>query len=473
MMGITSYGAYIPRTRIPFAVIGGHPPKEGGPEKAVAWNDEDSITMGHAAGVNCLRGIERSSVDGVFFASTTYPFREKLGASLIAKALDLRRDVLTADYGGSLRAGTTALRGAMDAVRAGSVRSVLVIASDCRMGTPGSSLERNFGDGAIALLISDVEPIALVTDSYSISDEIVDTWRVEGDPFVHTWEERFVVQHGYHENVLETIRGLLERSGAAVSDFARAALYGPDARSHLNVTRALGLETSQIQEPFFGRLGNTGAAFPLMLLAAAFETSKQDDSLLLVSYGDGADAMSLRLTEHLEKLGPRRGVSWHLERRRPVRSYDSYLKARRLNRAEYEPGGDQGLSATSHFRERDEEISFRGQTCRVCGSTQFPIQRICGVCYAKDDSEIVRLSDRTGKIITYTFDYFFPTPEPPTIVTITEVEGGCRLHLQLVDSSPEETRLDLPVEFTFRRIHDVGGRPNYYWKCTPLPEDLR
>ena len=45
MIGITSYGAYVPRTRLPFSVIGGRPPKEGGPERSVAWNDEDAITQ--------------------------------------------------------------------------------------------------------------------------------------------------------------------------------------------------------------------------------------------------------------------------------------------------------------------------------------------------------------------------------------------------------------------------------------------
>jgi 3-hydroxy-3-methylglutaryl CoA synthase len=153
MIGITSYGAYVPPTRLPFAVIGGRPAREGGPEKAVAWNDEDSVTMAVAAALNCLRGIDRSGVDGVLFASTTSPFREKQTAALVAKALDLRRDVQTADYSGSLRAGTSALRGAVDAVVAGSARSVLVIASDCRLAAPGSALEANFGDGAAAFLV--------------------------------------------------------------------------------------------------------------------------------------------------------------------------------------------------------------------------------------------------------------------------------------------------------------------------------
>jgi uncharacterized OB-fold protein len=94
---------------------------------------------------------------------------------------------------------------------------------------------------------------------------------------------------------------------------------------------------------------------------------------------------------------------------------------------------------------------------------------VCETCFARDDYEPVRLSDRTGRVVTYTFDYFFPAPDPPTIATVVEVEGGARVHLQLVNARPEQMRLDLPVEFAFRRIHDVGGRPNYYWKASPLP----
>jgi hydroxymethylglutaryl-CoA synthase len=81
----------------------------------------------------------------------------------------------------------------------------------------------------------------------------------------------------------------------------------------------------------------------------------------------------------------------------------------------------------------------------------------------------VRLSDRTGRVVTFTFDWFFPTPNPPTIVTVTEVEGA-RIHFQLVEATPEDTRIGLPVEFVFRRVHEAGGRPNYYWKARPLPE---
>src|SRR6266566_3620099 len=104
MVGITSYGAYLPMLRLPLAAIGGGVAKPGGPEKAVANWDEDAVTMAVAAAIDCLRGVERASVDGVLFASTSYPLKEKQGAALVARALDLRRDVMTADMGDSRRA---------------------------------------------------------------------------------------------------------------------------------------------------------------------------------------------------------------------------------------------------------------------------------------------------------------------------------------------------------------------------------
>jgi uncharacterized OB-fold protein len=222
-----------------------------------------------------------------------------------------------------------------------------------------------------------------------------------------------------------------------------------------------------VQDPLFGRLGNAGCAFAPMLLAAALESARPGERILVASYGDGAEALALRTTAQIEKTGPRRGVSWHLGRRRPVRSYDRYLRARNLDAREYEAPRDPGLSATIHFRERDEDLSFAGQRCRSCGGLQFPIQRVCERCFAKDDFARERLADKTGRIVTYTLDFFFPTPEPPTIVTVTDVEGA-RVHLQLVNARPEEVRLDMPVEFQFRRIHEAGGRPNYYWKASPL-----
>ena len=86
--GIVAYGAYIPIYRLGRAEINkvwGSGPAKG--EKAVANCDEDSITMAVEAGLDCLKGIDPGTVDALYFASTTAPYREKRSASIIGTAL--------------------------------------------------------------------------------------------------------------------------------------------------------------------------------------------------------------------------------------------------------------------------------------------------------------------------------------------------------------------------------------------------
>ena len=469
MIGIVSYGAYIPTTRLPLSALSGRPAKEGGPEKAVAWNDEDAITLGVTAGIHCLEGIDRSKVDMLLFASTTLPFQEKQAAALVARVLDLSRNVQTADHSGSTRAGTAALRSAIDAVTAGSARCALVVTSDARMAAPGSGLEANFGDGAAAFLIADGDAIATLDGAASVTDEVTDVWRPTGHEFVHSWEDRFVIQESYTPNIQASIAALLEASGSQISDYDRVAIYAPDARSHAGVARAAGVSKEALQSPLFGQLGNAGAAFAPLQLAAALESAKPGERILVANFGNGADATGFRTTDQIEKLDARRGVAWNLARRRVVTKYDDYIKAKGLAASEWDAGTNPGLSATILFRERDDDLSFLGQKCRSCDAVQFPAQRICETCFAKDEFDKIRLSDRTGHVVTYTLDYFFPTPNPPTVVTITEVEGA-RIHLQLVEIAPEDVKIGVLVEFVFRRIHESGGRPNYYWKGIPKPD---
>src|SRR5438874_653480 len=361
MLGITSYGAYVPMLRLPLAAIGGGGAKPGGPEKAVANWDEDAVTMAVAAAVDCLRGVDRASVDGVLFASTSYPLKEKQGAALVARALDLRRDVMTADMSDSLRAGATALRAAADAVKAGSAKRVLVVAGETRLAAPRSALEPNLGDGAAALLVG-AEDVAV---------------------------------------------------------------------------------------------------------AAAPEGARAGQRILLVGYGDGAEAFVLETTPVVERLEGRRGVGWHLARRAELPSYDLYLRFRQLLATEHDRRAGAGISATKHFRDRDDDVTLAGLRCRRCGCLQYPRQRVCFRCFARDDFERVRLSEKIGTLKSFTFDNFAGSPSPPLIATVVDVEGA-RLYLQMTDASPKEVQLDLPVELVFRKMHDAGGTPNYYWKCTPV-----
>ena len=155
MAGIASYGAYIPYYRLSRAEIAKAWGNAAGPgERAVAGYDEDSLTMAVAAARDCLTGIDRASIGGLYFASTTAPYREKQSAALIAAVLGLAPEAATMDFSGSLRSGTNALRAALDAVVSGSAQNILVCAADTRLGYPSGPAEMNFGDGAAALLVS-------------------------------------------------------------------------------------------------------------------------------------------------------------------------------------------------------------------------------------------------------------------------------------------------------------------------------
>src|SRR5439155_1307190 len=89
-----------------------------------------------------------------------------------------------------------------------------------------SALEPNLGDGAAAFVVGADDVAVAVAASHTVADEIIDVWRTEGDPFVHAWEDRFVVDHGYRASVREVVRGLLAKTGHGPKDFAKLVLYG-------------------------------------------------------------------------------------------------------------------------------------------------------------------------------------------------------------------------------------------------------
>lgn len=469
MSGIRAFGAYIPRARLPLSLIHGRKAKEGGPEKAVALDDEDSVTMAVAAAIDCLGEIDRSEIDGLIFASTSYAQREKQAATVVAKALDLPRTCQTQDVSGSLRCGSVALETALQTVASGAARNVLVVAADCRMGAPRGALESKLGDGAAAFLVGSEGAVAELVGRHVVANELQDFWRSDGEKFTHAWEDRFIVQEGYTPAMTEAILGALEAAGIDASGIDCAAIVSPDARSIGGILRTTGLGPDQLQDLLVGRVGNTGAAYGPMLLVAALEKALAGKTLLAASYGDGAHAMILRTTSAIESLEPRRGIAGHIERRKPLASYDAWLKARGLAVGEWEAGMDLGLAATIRFRERDADIGFVGARCTACGQVHFPRQRVCYSCHSKDTFEPYRLSDREGRVLSYTFDFFFPKAEPPTTVVVTEVEG-CRVQVQLADCEPGDVKLDLPVRYAFRKIHAAGGKPNYFWKAVPAAQ---
>ena len=468
MVGITSYGAYIPKYRLGHDVIAQAWGRRGGKdEKSVANYDEDSITMAVEAAADCLGPGARDGVGSLYFASTTSPYREKQCASIVAAALDLPNTLTTMDFANSLRAGSNALKAALDSVKSGSAGAALVAAADCRLGYPQTAQEQGFGDAAAAVTVGDAKVIAELEHSFTVSDDITDVWRKEDDEFVRSWEDRWALAYGYDKNIQAAVRGLLIKAGLKQTDFARVVMYAPDARSHEAASKALGFDKAQLGDTLLGKVGNSGAAHALLMLVAALEQSNPGDRILFASYGDGADAFSFKVTDDIAKARKPLGVKRNLAARRALTSYGKYLAFRKLVEQPEEmvrvfP------AATVMWRTRNWALRGHASKCRKCGTVAFPIQRVCFSCRSKDDYDEVRLTDKKGKVFTYSIDNLAGTPDPPVVQTVLESEeGSARVYCLMTDCDSSDVNIGMPVELTFRRFHELGGFVNYYWKCRP------
>lgn len=461
MVGITQLGVYLPIWRLPFNAI--KPGMKG--EKAVAGPDEDSVTMAVEAANNCLKDVDRHRIGGVILVSTTFPYIEKQASTIVAAATDLQRNILTLDVANCLKSGVTALKLAWDMVKTNCFKKILVVTSDSRLGSPGSTLERVCGDGAVAFVVGEDEAIIELEGSYSISNEMFDFWRSKNDIFIRSWEDRFINTEGYFKTVAEGIAGVLKTCNLEPKDFAKIVLSGPDSRRILDLAKQVGFDPkSQVQAPLMDVIGNTGVSHPLILLASALESANPGDRLLLTSYGNGSETLVLRVTEHIDRIKDIRTTSENIKSKREVSDYLTYLHWKNLIVKE-EPKEEFGRtepSATAIWRERDAIYAFYGVKCKTCGTVQYPPQRICTKCHTQDNFDKIRLSDKKGKLFSYSKDAMFNACKG-----FVDYQGGGRIFSDLTDCDINELKIGIDVEPCFRKLMSVSGMHHYFWKARP------
>ncbi len=471
MAGIISYGAYIPYYRLSRSEIAGAwGMRAGTGERAVANYDEDSLTMAVAAARDCMQGIETAKIDGVYFASTTAPYKEKQTAATIAAVLGLPQESITMDFSCSLRSGSNALKAAMDAVDSGNRRNILVCVADCRLGYPAGPDEMTFGDGAAAMLVGNQDIIATIGHYYSQYQEIQDIWRSDRDNYVRTAEDRFASDMGYSKVTVDCVSAFLTKTNLTAADFTRVAIYSPNQRQLNRLSQKLGFNGSQVEDVLHAQVGNTGSAMCLMSLVSALEQADQGERIMLVSYGNGCDIFSITTTDSITRLADRRGIKKHLPSKSMLTPYSRYLKWREI--IQIQPAARPPLEArrpspVAQWREVPWELRLTGTKCRQCGTPQYPPQRVCLVCHTKDKFEPYTFFDKPARVFSFSHDYVVQSVDPPVTVTFVDFEGGGRLMCDMTDRDPATVEVGIPVEMTFRKLYYVDGIYNYWWKCQP------
>lgn len=480
MTGIVSYGSYLPANRIKReAIFKGmgwlHQATYMKGDKYVANFDEDSITMAVASCMNCLEGFEREDIKALYFGTTTSPFIERCGAGIISTALDLSSQISTFDLTGSTKAGTSALLSALNSVDSGADESTLVCASDMRLGKPGSTQELEFSDGSASLLIGNKGVIARWEGFYGVSYDFPDHWRTERDKTDRAWEDRFGREEGYKKFIHEAISGLLSKYRLNPRDITKVAFPGTYPRDHASIIKALGFEPHQIQEHLMAAMGNTGCAYPFMLLISILENSNPGDRILVAGYGNGSDALLFTVTDEIAKIKrQKKGLTRHFSSKRDLGSYEKYLSYRRLVTPE---GGIRAeaipyTAISLTWRDRREILGLCGTRCKVCKTPQYPAQKVCvnPDCQAVDHMEPYRFSDKKGKIFSFTADLLSFTPSPPAIYAVIDFEGGGRFWFDLTDCDVDTIEIGAEVAMTLRRRYEDerGGIIGYFWKAVPV-----
>ena len=479
--GILSVGAYIPRRRLQRSAVHAanswFAPNLRGlskGEKAIVNWDEDSVTMAVDAARDCLTGLDKARIDAVSLASTTLPFADRLNAGIVKEALNLNEAIQAFDLTGGQRAGTSALVQAL-----GSNGAQLCLAADNRKARAGSEGEMLQGDAGAAVLVGEGDPIATLRGSHSITVDFVDHFRATGEDYDYAWEKRWVRDEGFQKVMGGAVAQAIEKIGVKASDIDHVLIALPGRSLPPKFVKSLGFNPDNVADILFNDVGYTGAAHPFLMLAAALERAKPNETILLASFGQGADVMLFETTKAVTQTRAGMGFEGGLANKSADENYLRYLFHRgqldleKGMRAEY----DEKQPGTALSRDRKTVLGLIGGKCRETGVVQFPKtdisvaqnQRATGT---QDDYP---LSDKLATVTTFTADRLTYSPDPPTYYGMIDFEGGGRMISEFSDVTDEDMSVGAEMRMVFRikARDDMRKFTKYFWKATPVHRDTK
>jgi 3-hydroxy-3-methylglutaryl CoA synthase len=473
-LGISSFGAYVPRLRIDRALIAeahrwampGLRAAAKGSRAFTSW-DEDSITMAVEAARDAVGSKGPAHLRAIRLASTTLPYADLQNAAIVAGAIGAPSNIASSDASGSQRAGTSAL---LQALR--GTEATLVIASDNPAAKPASVQELGFGAAAAAFVVSSEAVAARLIGSASITEVFVDHFRPSDAGSDYSWEERWVRDEGYGRIVPAVVTAALADAKLEIGDINHFVMPSYLKGAAEAVAKKLNF-TGAVASGLEDGVGYSGAAHALVMFAHALESASPGDRLLVIGFGQGADALIFEATDAIAAGRPPRGVAAAVADAVPT---DSYLRA--LSFADgidmewgmrAEKSGKTAL--TEQFRSAGQMEGFNAGRCTHCGTVQFPQLQYCVSCHAPgEDMTPVSLRDEPAKVLTSTADWLSYHPSPPLYVGFVQFENGARVQMEMVDVGAAGLESGTPLRMVFRikEKDRQRGYNRYFWKSTPV-----
>ena len=312
MVGIITYGVYIPRYRIKVEEIarvwGANAADISGGlgvfEKSVPDMDEDTATIAVEAARNalCRRRIDPEKIGAVYVGSESHPYAVKPTACTVGEAIGATPNMTAADLEFACKAGTAGIQMCMGLVKSEMITYGLAIGSDVAQGAPSDALEYTAAAGGAAFLIGRENPIAVIHHTCSYTTDTPDFWRREGQDYPRHGG-RFTGEPGYFKHTEGAARLLFEQVNKTAQDFEYAVFHQPNAKFPQKVANTLGFKPEQIRPGLVvSRLGNTYSGASPIGLAATLDIAKPGDRIFVASFGSGAgsDAFDIEVTDTID-----------------------------------------------------------------------------------------------------------------------------------------------------------------------------
>ena len=311
MVGIVSYGIYIPKYRIKPSDIAhawGKDPMEvakslGVNEKSVAGVDEDAITLAVESSQRAIQNgnINIEEIGAVTIGSESHPYAVKPSSTIVGGILGLSGEYLTVDLEFACKAGTAGIQLLSALVVAGKSKWCLAVGSDVAQAKPSDVLEYTASSAAASFILGADQVIANILDFTSYSSDTPDFWRKDSERFP-SHAGRFTGEPAYFTHVLTASNKMLEKAKMKPIDFDFAVFHMPNAKFPKEAAKKLGFTPQQLHAGFVVEdIGNPYSASSMVGLGAVLDVAQPRDKIFVCSYGSGSgsDAFVIEVTKNI------------------------------------------------------------------------------------------------------------------------------------------------------------------------------
>lgn len=316
MVGIVSYGTYIPAYRIKLSDIASawkKDPQEvvgslGIEEKSVPGTDEDAVSIALEAAFHSLKAFrgKPADIEALFVGSESHPYAVNPTSTIVGELLGVGHNYVAADLEFACKAATAGMQMLAGLIGSGQIRVGLVIGADTAQSKPHDALEYTSAAAGVACLMSGEKQqlISKLLAFTSYSSDTPDFWRRDGIRYP-SHAGRFTGEPAYFAHVMGAGLRLLSQTRTKPSDFDYCVFHMPNGKFPRDVARRLGFSKEQLSTSLtVDHIGNPYAASSMLGLAAVLDIAKPGQKIFMVSYGSGAgsDAFIWETTSALARV---------------------------------------------------------------------------------------------------------------------------------------------------------------------------